>query len=244
MDTVLLCAIGVGGATILGGALGLFFSKITKPVCDAVLSLAAGVMLSASIFGLIIPSIEQGNSIFTTIFGLFCGAFCVQILDFLLLRITKSRENSSCVDNRAKSVILFISAIALHNLPEGVAAGVGFGTDDISNGILIATAIALQNIPEGIIVTVSLIGIGAKQSRAFIISALTGVIEIIGTFIGYFAVMISSALLPFILALAGGTMIYVICEEMIPETHSENGGISSYFLLFGFSLMLFINAVL
>jgi ZIP family zinc transporter len=102
----------------------------------------------------------------------------------------------------------------------------------------------MQNIPEGIIVTVAMRGVGVSPAKAFLISAMTGVIEIFGSLIGYFAVGISAALLPLVLALAGGTMLYVISEEMIPESHSSEGRGSTYFLLFGFSFMLILNALL
>lgn len=248
MDTVLLTALFVGGATIAGGAVGLFFRSTSKAFCDAVLSFAAGVMLAASMLGLILPSLECGGEmgVFTTVLGIFLGAFCVNALDMLVPVICGPRlAADETGGERIKRVLLFVMAIALHNLPEGIAAGVGFGTGDSSDAFLIATAIALQNIPEGLIVTVAMLGVGVKPSRAFLFSALTGVVEIFGTFIGYLAINISSVMLPLILALAGGTMLYVISEEMIPETHSGEGGrLSTYFLLIGFSLMLIFDAFL
>ena len=238
MDTVLLTALFVGGATIVGGAVGLFFRSTSKAFCDAVLSFAAGVMLAASMLGLILPSLECGGEmgVFTTVLGIFLGAFCVNALDMLVPVICGRRlAADETGGERIKRVLLFVMAIALHNLPEGIAA----------DAFLIATAIALQNIPEGLIVTVAMLGVGIKPSRAFLFSALTGVVEIFGTFIGYLAINISSVMLPLILALAGGTMLYVISEEMIPETHSGEGGrLSTYFLLIGFSLMLIFDAFL
>ena len=252
MKTVILTALLVGGATIFGGGVGLFFRGTTKKFLDIVLSFAAGVMLAAAMLGLILPSLEYGGAggIFTTVFGIFLGAFCVNLLDLLLPSVlsverSESKLIDSDMDETGRRVFLFVAAIALHNLPEGIAAGVGFGTGDFSDGILIATAIALQNIPEGIIVTAAMLGVGVERSRAFFIAALTGVIEIAGTFIGFFAVSISSVVLPLILALAGGTMLYVISEEMIPQTHSgQDSKISTYCLLIGFALMLIFDSVL
>ena len=242
MNELILTALMVGGATVFGGAVGLIFKKTTKTFCDGVLSFAAGVMLAAAFIGLIMPSIEYGG-VFTSVIGIFLGAICVNLLD-LLIPIISGKEAKYNGD-RARRVFLFVMAIALHNLPEGIAAGVGLGAGEVSDGILIAVAIALQNVPEGVIVSVSMLGVGVKPFRAFMISALTGVIEIFGTFLGYFAVGISSSLLPLILALAGGTMLYVISEEMIPETHSEDSGrLSTYFLLGGFSLILIFDALL
>lgn len=242
MNGLILTALVVGGATIFGGAVGLIFKKTTKTFCDGVLSFAAGVMLAAAFIGLIMPSVEYGG-VLTCVVGIFLGALCVNLLD-LLIPIISGKGKAPHID-RVRRVFLFVMAIALHNLPEGIAAGVGLGAGDISDGVLIATAIALQNIPEGIIVSVAMLGVGVNPLKAFAISALTGIIEIFGTFVGYYAVGISSTLLPLILALAGGTMLYVISEEMIPETHSaDSGRLSTYFLLGGFSLILIFDAFL
>jgi ZIP family zinc transporter len=242
MNELIFTALMVGGATIFGGGVGLVFKKTTKAFTDAVLSFAAGVMLAAAFIGLIIPSIEYGG-VFVTVVGIFAGALLVNFLDLLIPIISSDEEKLG--DERLRRVFLFVMAIALHNLPEGIAAGVGLGAGEVSDGILIAAAIALQNVPEGLIVTVSMLGAGVKPYQAFLISALTGVIEIFGTFLGFYAVGISSTLLPLILALAGGTMLYVISEEMIPETHSDDSSkLSTYFLLGGFCLILIFDALI
>ena len=135
--------------------------------------------------------------------------------------------------------MLFVAAIAIHNLPEGIAAGVGFGSGNMSEALTIAGAIALQNIPEGMVIISPMLLAGVSKRRAFILALITGLIEVLGTFIGYFAVTIASAILPFALAFAGGAMLYVISDEMIPETHahgSERG--ATYALILGFCLML------
>ena len=244
---IILTALGVGGATILGAAVGVMFKKVTKTFNDCVLAFAAGVMLAAAMLGLILPSLEYGGKYgaFTTVFGIFFGAACVHFMDKMIPVVTRVWGNEKIAADRVRKVFLFVMAIAIHNLPEGIAAGVGFGTSNVAGGILIATAIALQNIPEGLIVTVAMLGVNVKHSRAFLISAITGLIEIFGTFIGYFTVSLSSSLLPMVLAFAGGTMLYVISDEMIPETHSEeNGKIATYCLLSGFSFMLIFNALI
>jgi len=130
-------------------------------------------------------------------------------------------------------------AIAIHNLPEGIAAGVGFGTENTAEAITIAAGIALQNIPEGMVIIAPMLAAGMSPARTFIAAMLTGVVEVLGTVIGYGAVSVSTAILPFALAFAGGTMLYVISDEMIPETHAhgcERG--ATYALLVGFCLML------
>ena len=142
-------------------------------------------------------------------------------------------------------VLLFVTAIAIHNLPEGIAAGVGFGSGDTSQALLIAGGIALQNIPEGMVIIGPMLAAGASPKKTFILAMLTGVVEVVGTFIGYFAVNISQAILPFALAFAGGTMLYVISDEMIPETHAHgNQRGATYALLIGFCVMLVSDVLL
>ena len=244
MIIVLLTALGVGGATIMGAALGFMFKKISGKTNDLFLSFAAGVMLSASIFGLIIPSLEYGGKFPVTILisGLFSGAVLINFLD----RLTPHLNKLTGVDNpetfnaeSTNKVILFVLAIAIHNIPEGIAAGVGFGTGNVSDALTIAFGIALQNLPEGMVIIAPMLSLGMSKKRTLISAFATGAVEIIGTLLGYFTVSISSAFLPFALAFAGGTMIYVICNEMIPETHSHGSKTSvSYAFLVGFSLMV------
>ncbi len=136
-------------------------------------------------------------------------------------------------------------AIAIHNLPEGIAAGVGFGSGDTTQALIIAGGIALQNIPEGMVIIAPMLAAGISPRKTFILAMITGLVEVVGTLIGYFAVSISTAILPFALAFAGGTMLYVISDEMIPETHahgSERG--ATYALLIGFCVMLVTDVLL
>ena len=141
-------------------------------------------------------------------------------------------------------VLLFVLAIAIHNLPEGIAAGVGFGSGDTTQALIIAGGIALQNIPEGMVIIAPMLAAGISPRKTFILAMITGLVEVVGTLIGYFAVSISTAVLPFALAFAGGTMLYVISDEMIPETHShgsERG--ATYALLVGFCVMLVVDVL-
>ena len=143
------------------------------------------------------------------------------------------------------TALLFVMAIAIHNLPEGIAAGVGFGSDNTAQALMIAGGIALQNIPEGMVIIAPMLSAGISRRRTFLIASATGAVEVVGTLLGYFAVSISAAILPFALAFAGGTMLYVISDEMIPDTHahgSERG--ATYALLIGFCLMLAMDVLL
>lgn len=245
---VVLTALGVGGATVLGALIGFLFKKVSHKLSDIILSFAAGVMLCASVFGLIEPSLEFGGrfGIIVSVCGVFCGAIFLNLIDKIVPHLHRLTgvdiETHSEGNEKLDKVLLFVLAIAIHNFPEGIAAGVGFGTGNIGEAFIIAGGIALQNIPEGMVIIAPMLSAGVSPTRTFFIALITGVIEVAGTMFGYFAVSISGAVLPFALAFAGGTMLYVISDEMIPETHSdgsENG--ATYSLLAGFCLMLAID---
>ncbi len=245
MLPVVLTALGVGGATLIGSFLGFAFKKMSHRFSDIVLSFAAGVMLAAAVIGLILPAIDSGGAVNFVIVltGIFSGAIFLNILDKFIPHLHKlagiGEEKHPGQTERIDKILLFVMAIALHNLPEGIAAGVGMGGENIADGLTVAGGIALQNIPEGMVIIAPMLAAGISKARTFVCAAMTGVIEVIGTFIGYFAVSVSQSLLPFALAFAGGTMLYVISDEMIPETHahgSERG--ATFALLIGFCLML------
>ncbi len=246
-----LTALGVGSATVIGAILGFIFKKISHTFSDIVLSFAAGVMLAASVIGLILPSLSYGGdlAILITILGIFAGAFCISILDKCVPHLHKltgvDLEKHPDKTAQLNKVLLFVIAIAIHNLPEGIAAGVGFGTGNNTDAFLIAGGIALQNIPEGMVIIAPMLSAGMSKKRTFCIALITGLVEVLGAVLGYFAVSVSTAILPFALAFAGGTMLYVIGDEMIPETHShghERG--ATYALLVGFCLMLLFDFLL
>ncbi len=246
MEMVLLTAFGVGGATLIGALIGFSFKNISHKFNDVILGFAAGVMLAAAVVGLILPSLESDNSyaVIVTIIGVFCGAFVLNIIDRIVPHLHKlgGNDTESHPDVKASSVMLFVLAIAIHNFPEGIAAGVGFGSGSVSEAFTIAGGIALQNIPEGMVIIAPMLAMGYSKSKTLLIAAATGAIEVLGTLLGYFAVSISVAILPFALAFAGGTMLYIISDEMIPETHShgsERG--ATYALLAGFCLMLLVD---
>ena len=131
---------------------------------------------------------------------------------------------------------LFVAAMAIHNFPEGLAAGVGFGTENISRALAIAGGIAIQNLPEGMVLIAPMLHVGIPPRRTLALAMSTGVVEIIGTLLGYGAVSLSAAILPFLLAFAGGTMLYIICQDMIPEGSGRRSSTAA--LLIGFCLML------
>ena len=249
MINVLLTALGVGGATIIGALIGFIFKKQSHRFSDIVLSFAAGVMLAAAVLGLILPSVEYGGELglVWAVVGIFAGAVCLNLVDKLVPHLHKMVGVDQEAHNNAKlsKVLLFVAAIAIHNFPEGIAAGVGFGTGNDAEALLIAGGIALQNIPEGMVIIGPMLAAGVSPGRTFVCAMITGLVEVVGALLGYFAVSVSTAVLPFALAFAGGTMLYVISDEMIPETHAhghQRG--ATYALLVGFCLMLVSDILL
>ena len=212
MELVLLTALGVGSATVFGSVIGFLFKKISHKFSDIVLSFAAGVMLCAAVTGLIIPSLEADGkfSLLVTIAGIFAGALALNIIDKVVPHL--HRLAGTDIESHKKT--------------------------DLNKTLLFVTAIAIHNLPEGMIIISPMLLAGISPKRTFLIAAATGLIEVAGTFIGYFAVSISAAILPFALAFAGGTMLYVVSDEMIPETHHQESSTVTYALLTGFCLML------
>lgn len=252
MGDVILTAIGVGGATVIGALLGFLIKKPSHKLQDIILSFAAGVMLAAAVVGLIIPSLEDREnklSIVVTVLGIILGALTLNLIDRFVPHLHKMAgediEPHPEKNEKLSKVLLFVIAIAIHNLPEGIAAGVSFGSDNPTHALSVAVGIALQNIPEGMVIIAPMIAAGMSRKKTFLIALSTGVIEVVGTFIGYFAAGISEAVLPFALAFAGGTMLYVISDEMIPETHAHgNEREATYSLLIGFCVMLAFDFLL
>jgi len=246
LKLVWLTALGVGGATVLGSVIGFAFKKMTHKFSDLVLAFAAGVMLAAAVLGLILPSVEYGN-LFITVAGIFTGAFSLNLIDRLVphMHHLVGADNEEHHGNaNLDKVLLFVSAIAIHNLPEGIAAGVSFGSGNNAEALLIAGGIALQNVPEGMVIIAPMLAAGISPRKTFLCGMATGLVEVVGTLLGYFAVSIATAILPFALAFAGGTMLYVISDEMIPETHHDNESGATYALLVGFCVMLVSDVLL
>ena len=249
---VWMTALGVGSATVIGALIGFLFRRGSHRFSDIVLAFAAGVMLAAAVLGLILPSLEYGGSggVFVTVIGIFVGALFLHALDKLIPHLhllTGVDQDGRAADEQKNRILLFVLAIAIHNFPEGIAAGVGFGLgpENQAEALLLAGGIALQNIPEGMVIISPMLAAGIPPKKTFLYAALTGVVEIVGTVIGYFAVSVATAVLPFALAFAGGTMLYIISDEMIPETHAHgNERAATWAILVGFCLMLLFDALL
>ena len=233
---------------MVGALVGFVFRGIGHKAQDVILSFAAGVSFGSAVLGLILPSIEYGGDmgIIVCILGVFAGALCVNVLDMAVPFAHKFMGLGERSDSpRTDKILVFVMAIAIHNLPEGIAAGVGFGSGDVSGGIFIALGIAIQNIPEGMILISPMLAAGIPPGKTLLAALATGLVEVVGTFIGYFAVTVAEVILPFSLALAGGTMLYVVSDDMIPETHADGiARAATYSLLAGFCLMLLFSVIL
>ena len=250
MEMVLLTALGVGGATVVGAVIGFFVRDVDHKTNDVILGFAAGIMLAAAINGLIVPAFDAVSipMLWLPVIGIFTGALFLNFMDKItphLHKLSGVEMEPHTHNQNISRAMLFVMAVALHNLPEGMAAGVSFGNEDVSAAITVAVGIALQNIPEGIVTVSPLVMSGVKRTRAFVLAAVTGLIEVVGTFIGFYMAEISHHILPFALAFAGGTMLYIISDEMIPETHSHGyERTATYSILIGFTVMLILDVVL
>jgi ZIP family zinc transporter len=236
------------------GAMGVFFFKsLSEKLEDGLLSFAAGIMLAASFFSLILPAIEYGEEMFQsehlaviiTIIGILCGAFTLFLMHCYLPHEHFFKGHDGPDTKSIRRIWLFVIAITLHNFPEGMAVGVGFAGGDVSNGTILATGIGIQNIPEGLAVAVSLLSIGYSKAVSFIVGFLTGLAEPIGGLFGSVAVSYAGPLMPWALAFAAGAMLFIISDEIIPETHRRNfEGLATFSLLFGFVGMMYLDATL
>ena len=249
MQLVILTALGVGGATMLGAVLGFVFKNIPHKWNDGLLGFAAGVMLCAAVIGLILPACEMlpGNKIWLVGLGILAGALFLDLMDLAVPHLHKlsGLDPEHPDGGGADKVLLFVLAIAIHNLPEGLAAGVAFGGGDTGGALSVAVGIALQNIPEGMVIISPMLLAGIKPARTLFIALCTGFVEVAGTFIGYFAASIAAGILPFALAFAGGTMLYVVLDEMVPETHSHGyEKLASFSMIGGFFLMIVMDTII
>ena len=248
--TGLLASFLAGLATGVGALPAIFFKNVPDRVLNTALGGAAGVMLAATSFSLIVPGIEHGNllwpgyGVYVVAFGILLGAFCLDLVDRLLPHehFIIGHEGPS---SRMKKIWLFIIAITIHNFPEGLAVGVGFGGGDIANGTSLAIGIGLQNMPEGLAVALPLLGLGYSRLKAIGIATLTGLVEPVGGLLGVGAVTIFQPILPIGLAFAAGAMLFVISDEIIPETHAKGRSrLATFGIIIGFVIMMSLDNLL
>jgi ZIP family zinc transporter len=245
----LLAGLGTGV-----GAVAIFMvRRLSERTEDVLLSSAAGVMLAATFFSLLLPAIGYGEILYankqlavaTVIAGFLLGAVALHLIHRYAPHehFFSGREGPDTAT--LSRIWLFVIAITLHNFPEGMAVGVGFAGGDVSNGIALATGIGLQNVPEGLAVAASLLAIQYTRTQAFLVACLTGLVEPIGGLVGSVAVAVAEPLMPWTMGFAAGAMLFIISDEIIPETH--RGGyqnLATFSMLGGFSVMMFLDSTL
>lgn len=247
-----LASLAAGQATTLGALPVFFMRQISQRTQNAFLGFAAGIMLAASFFSLIIPGLEAAGELHggsRTAAALIVGAAVLLGAGTLhLLNRLAPHEHfitgpqSGAERSKLARIWLFVIAISLHNFPEGLAVGVSFGDPDGTAGYATAFGIGLQNVPEGLAVALSLAAVGYSRLFAFFIALLTGLIEPVGGFLGISAISITSELLPWGLGFAGGAMIWVVSSEIIPETHRERQeGVATAALMLGLVVMMSLD---
>ena len=234
--------------TILGSTIVYFFKKINKNLLDIMLSLASGVMIAASFFSLIAPSISMSislgfNKVIIPAIGFICGGLLITLMDKIF---------SKKYTDKKKRCMMLISSITLHNIPEGLAVGVAFGSimyqldgANLSNAIGLAIGIGIQNFPEGCAVSMPLRREGLSRSKAFLYGCLSAIVEPIAGVLGALLVLKIRIILPFLLTFAAGAMIYVVVAELIPEcANNRNKSLISMFSLIGFTIMMVLDVLL
>jgi ZIP family zinc transporter len=257
MNSILLwgffASLGAGLATSLGAIPALVFRRLNERTETLMLGFAAGVMLAASVFSLILPGLDAAAVIAPTetgralvaIGGILLGALAIWSIHVFAPHEHFISGPEGADPRDLARIWLFVIAITLHNFPEGMAVGVGFGGGDFENGRALAIGIGIQNVPEGLAVAAALLTQGYSRLRAFAVASLTGLVEPIGGIIGAGVVSISEAVLPWGLTFAAGAMLWVISDEIIPETHRR--GVATFGtvgIMLGFVAMMFLDVTL
>jgi len=233
-------SLAAGLATGVGSLPVFLLVRPSDKVMDAMLGFAAGVMLAATAFSLIVPAIDEGG-IWVTVGGLALGVAFLELMDRSIphMHFISGPEGPP---SNLRRIWLLVLAITIHNLPEGLSVGVSFGTEDIGAGTVLALAIGLQNMPEGLAVALPLVREGYTRGRAVWYATLTGLVEPVAGLFGVSLVIIFAPLLPLGLAFAAGAMLYVVVDEVIPESHRKgHEKEASLGTVVGFGLMMLLD---
>ena len=235
--------------TSLGASLVFFFRKVNKNFLDAMLALSAGIMLSASFFSLLNPCIEEAKKLnlvpwLIAFFGFAMGGIFLYLSDILFERKVSKK-------NKIKKRSMLILAITLHNIPEGLAIGTSFGLllydknpELLLSALILTLGIGLQNFPEGSAISLPLLRENVSTKKSFLIGTLSAIVEPISALLGSLLVLKIQSILPFLLAFAGGAMIYVVCQELIPECQkNKNQKLMTLLIILGFSIMMILDVM-
>lgn len=249
---VVLAGLFTWGVTSLGAAIVFFFKKVSGNLLDAMLGLSAGVMIAASFFSLLNPAINQAENLgmipwIVVSIGFMFGGLLLIVGDIVFSKIFENKNIK-----KIKRSIMLLSSITLHNIPEGLAIGVAFGSiiygidgATLTSAVMLAVGIAIQNFPEGTAVSLPLRREGLSRVKSFVYGALTGIVEPIAALTGCILVMYVRNVLPFLLSFAAGAMIYVAISELIPESQkNQHKNIMSIFTIIGFVIMMILDVAL
>ena len=251
----LIASLFTWSITTLGASIVFFFKEVREGIMDALLGFSAGVMISASFWSLLSPAIEMATNLKMTSWivaftGFMSGGLLLFIGDKAFSHFSSKNNNNGT--GKVKRCLMLIFSITLHNIPEGLVIGVAFGSlaygvegATLASAITLAIGIGLQNFPEGSAVSLPLRREGMKRAKAFFLGQATGIVEPISAVLGAFLVLKIQVLLPFLLAFAAGAMIYVVVEELIPESQSNSRkDLMALFTLIGFSVMMILDVAL
>jgi len=231
-----------GLATGAGALPVLFIKKISDKLLDVMLGFSAGIMLAATSFSLIVPAIDLSGP-WVAVFGIIAGAVVLHLMDRFIPHFHPAL-GAEGPPSRLPRVWLFVLAITIHNFPEGLAVGVSFGSGDVAAGFVIAMAIGLQNMPEGLAVALPLLREGYSRRRSLWYGTLTGLVEPVGGLLGVALVSLFYPILPWALAFAAGAMLFVVSDEMIPESHRKGFEREATFgLMVGFVIMTLLDSL-
>ena len=237
-----VASLAAGLATGAGALPVLFTKKISDKLLDVMLGFSAGVMLAATAFSLIIPAIDLSSAWIAAI-GIILGAVVLYLIDHFIPHFHPALGPEG-PPSRLARVWLLVLAITIHNFPEGLAVGVSFGSGDVAAGFVIAMAIGLQNMPEGLAVALPLLREGYSRSRSLWYGTLTGLVEPVGGLLGVALVTIFHPILPWALAFAAGAMLFVVSDEMIPESHRKGFEKEATFgFMVGFVIMMLLDSL-
>ena len=237
--------------TALGALVVCFFKNMNKKVLNTILGFSAGVMIAASFWSLISPAIDLSIELgyiawLLPTIGFAVGGLFVLLSDRFLDKVLKNKKNIRCADSLKRSILL-VSAITIHNIPEGMAVGVAFGalasgqTVEAVAAVMLAVGIGIQNFPEGMCVAFPLRANGLSRGKSFLIGQLSGAVEIVAGVIGAIAVTLVNGILPWALSFSAGAMMAVVCSELIPESFANGKIKATVGVIFGFSLMMILD---
>lgn len=247
----LLATLFTYAVTALGAGVVFFIRTVNKKVLDSMLGFGSGVMLAASYWSLLAPAIERAETLKMNVpivvsLGFFCGGMIIIVADRLM-----SRAGAGKIEHTYKRSILLVGAVTLHNIPEGLAVGVAFGSTALASGgasfaeaAMLAVGIGLQNFPEGACVSLPLRRDGASKGKAFFYGQASGIVEPIAGVLGATLVLWATKALPFLLAFSAGAMISVVASELVPESAQTNKNLATFGLITGFIVMMVLDVVL